>query len=177
MKALAKALEKKTGSLMPVVIGPDMDVVNGIGRLQVAAELFSFPAPKSTILSPYRPVQAFKTSPSSLKKSLPRKKIAAIAAALCYPKGQVVCWCQSNEAHQFTATKKKSVQDEARLTFDLDYEPNTILGDISPSSLKKPLPLLFGNTPLKNPSPRAQLPSASVSLVLRSLYTSKRAWR
>mgnify|MGYP007025246880 CR=1 FL=1 len=38
MKALAKALEKKTGSLMPVVIGPDMDVVNGIGRLQVAAE-------------------------------------------------------------------------------------------------------------------------------------------
>ena len=62
--------------------------------------LFSFPAPKSTILSPYRPVQAFNTSPSSLKKSLP---------------------------------------------------------------------LLFGNTPLKKPSPRAQLPSASVSLVLRSL--------
>lgn len=72
---------------------------------------------------------------SSVFNSVPfmedRKKIAAIAAALCYPKGQVVCWCQSNEAHQFTATKKKSVQDEARLTFDLDYEPNTILGDIS----------------------------------------------
>lgn len=38
MKALAKALEKNTGSAMPVVIGPDMEVVNGIGRLQVAVE-------------------------------------------------------------------------------------------------------------------------------------------
>ena len=72
---------------------------------------------------------------SSVYNSVPfmedRKKIAIIAAALCKPGGQVVCWCQSNEAHQFTATKKKSVSGEARLTFDLDYEPNTILGDIS----------------------------------------------
>ena len=72
---------------------------------------------------------------SSVFNSVPfmedRKKIAWIAAALASPKGQVVCWCQSNEAHQFVATKKKSVINEARLTFDLDYEPNTILGDIT----------------------------------------------
>nr|DAE92092.1 MAG TPA: ParB protein [Myoviridae sp. ct5xZ3] len=72
---------------------------------------------------------------SSVFNSVPfmadRKKIATIAAALCKPNGKVVCWCQSNEAHQFTATKKKSVSGEVRLTFDLDYEPNTILGDIS----------------------------------------------
>ena len=59
-----------------------------------------------------------------------RKKIATIAAALCKPNGKV-CWCQSNEAQQFTATKKRSVSGEAKLTFNLDYEPNTILGDIS----------------------------------------------
>ena len=270
MKALAKALEKKTGSLMPVVIGPDMDVVNGIGRLQVAAEAgkkfiqcvevtedqrefasamlnllsmdFSMESEYADVLrynsfmrerntretdaegncalgdgffkgvfpnnngrdffklegdvlkawtgrygdkivdfgagklnntrtlraagvyvSAFEPyfvttgdeihkqksleiaerfleevesgVEYTSVFISSVFNSEPfmedRKKIAAIAAALCYPKGQVVCWCQSNEAHQSTATKKKSVQDEARLTFDLDYEPNTILGDIS----------------------------------------------
>lgn len=36
--ALAKTLERSVGSSMPIVIGQDMNVVNGIGRLQVAAE-------------------------------------------------------------------------------------------------------------------------------------------
>ncbi len=42
-----------------------------------------------------------------------------------------MCWCQSNESQQFVITKKHSVTNNARLTFDLDYEPNTVLGDIS----------------------------------------------
>ena len=57
--------------------------------------------------------------------------IARIAAALCAPKGKVVCWCQSNQSQQFVLTKKHSVTNNSSLTFDLDYEPNTILGDIS----------------------------------------------
>ena len=56
--------------------------------------------------------------------------IAVIAAALCAPDGMVVCWCQSNKAPQFVNTKKKFLAAEKVLTFDLDYEPNTILGDI-----------------------------------------------
>ena len=72
---------------------------------------------------------------SSVFNSVPfmedRIKIAQIAAALCSPGGRVVCWCQSNESHQFVITKKHSVTNNARLTFDLDYEPNTVLGDIS----------------------------------------------
>ena len=72
---------------------------------------------------------------SSVFNSVPfmadRIMIARIAAALCAPKGKVVCWCQSNQSQQFVLTKKHSVTNNARLTFDLDYEPNTILGDIS----------------------------------------------
>lgn len=72
---------------------------------------------------------------SSVFNSVPfmedRIKIAQIAAALCSPGGRVVCWCQSNESQQFVITKKHSVTNNARLTFDLDYEPNTVLGDIS----------------------------------------------
>ena len=59
-----------------------------------------------------------------------RKQIAIIAAALCYPDGQTVCWCQSDKSPQFVNTKKKFLDAEKTLTFDLDYEPNTILGDI-----------------------------------------------
>lgn len=72
---------------------------------------------------------------SSVFNSVPfmadRIHIAQIAAALCNPDGRVVCWCQSNNAAQFVKTKVKTVRDNARLNFDLDYEPNTILGDIS----------------------------------------------
>ena len=72
---------------------------------------------------------------SSVFNSVPfmedRIKIAMIAAALCMHDGRVVCWCQSNESQQFVMTKKHSVTNNSSLTFDLDYEPNTILGDIS----------------------------------------------
>lgn len=72
---------------------------------------------------------------SSVFNSVPfmadRIMIAYIAAALCNPKGRVVCWCQSNQSQQFVITKRHSVTTNSRLTFDLDYEPNTILGDIS----------------------------------------------
>lgn len=72
---------------------------------------------------------------SSVFNSVPfmadRKQIAIIAAALCHPGGTCVCWCQSNKSHQFVGTKKKTMATEKMLTFDLDYEPNTILGDIS----------------------------------------------
>lgn len=71
---------------------------------------------------------------SSVFNSVPfmedRKQIAVIAAALCYPGGMTVCWCQSNKAPQFINTKKKYVTAEKTLTFDLDYEPNTIMGDL-----------------------------------------------
>lgn len=71
---------------------------------------------------------------SSVFNSVPfiadRKQIAVIAAALCSPGGTCVCWCQSNTSPQFVATKKKALTREKTLTFDLDYEPNTILGDI-----------------------------------------------
>lgn len=71
---------------------------------------------------------------SSVFNSVPfmadRKQIAVIAAALCAPDGMVVCWCQSDKAPQFMNTKKKYLTAEKTLTFDLDYEPNTILGDI-----------------------------------------------
>ena len=71
---------------------------------------------------------------SSVFNSVPfmadRKQIAVIAAALCSPGGRTVCWCQSNKAPQFVNTKKKFLAAEKTLTFDLDYEPNTILGDI-----------------------------------------------
>ena len=71
---------------------------------------------------------------SSVFNSVPfmadRKQIAIIAAALCYPAGQTVCWCQSDKSPQFVNTKKKFLDAEKTLTFDLDYEPNTILGDI-----------------------------------------------
>jgi len=72
---------------------------------------------------------------SSVFNSVPfmadRIKIAHIAAALCNPGGRVVCWCQSNESNQFTKTQKHTVTANALLTFNLGYEPNTILGDIS----------------------------------------------
>lgn len=71
---------------------------------------------------------------SSVFNSVPfmedRKQIAIIAAALCYPNGQTVCWCQSNKSPQFVNTKKKFLGAEKTLTFDLDYEPNIILGDL-----------------------------------------------
>lgn len=38
MAQLAKGLERETKSTMPIVIGVDSNVINGIGRLQVAAE-------------------------------------------------------------------------------------------------------------------------------------------
>ena len=43
----------------------------------------------------------------------------------------VICWCQSDKAPQFVNTKKKNMSAEKFLTFDLDYEPNTILGELS----------------------------------------------
>lgn len=71
---------------------------------------------------------------SSVFNSVPfiedRIKIAIIAAALCKPRGKVVCWCQSDESHQFVLTKKRHAKDEKGLTFDLDYEPNIVLGDL-----------------------------------------------
>ncbi len=71
---------------------------------------------------------------SSVFNSVPfmadRKHIAVIAAALCYPDGMAVCWCQSSEAPQFKLTKTKYLTAEKVLTFDLDYEPNTVLGDL-----------------------------------------------
>lgn len=72
---------------------------------------------------------------SSVFNSVPfmtdRKQIEdMIAAALCYRDGMVVCWCQSDKAPQFVNTKKKFLTAEKTLTFDLDYEPNTILGDL-----------------------------------------------
>lgn len=72
---------------------------------------------------------------SSVFNSVPfmadRIMIARIAAALCAPCGRVVCWCQSNQSQQFIITKKHNIANNSRLTFDLDYEPNTVLGDIS----------------------------------------------
>lgn len=72
---------------------------------------------------------------SSVFNSVPfmadRKMVAIIAAALCSPGGTCVCWCQSDKAPQFVNTKKKYMTTEKVLTFDLDYEPNTILGDIA----------------------------------------------
>ncbi|MBD5504607.1 MAG: ParB N-terminal domain-containing protein [Lachnospiraceae bacterium] len=72
---------------------------------------------------------------SSVFNSVPfmadRIMIARIAAALCAPSGRVVCWCQSNQSQQFIITKKHNITNNSRLTFDLDYEPNTVLGDIS----------------------------------------------
>lgn len=73
---------------------------------------------------------------SSVFNSVPfiedRKKIAIIAAALCNPNGRVVCWCQSYKANQFVITKKKNAGDgESKSTFELGYEPNTVIGDLS----------------------------------------------
>lgn len=72
---------------------------------------------------------------SSVFNSVPfiadRKNIAIIASALCYPDGMTACWCQSSQAPQFVQTKRKVVTDEKKLTFDLDYEPNVVLGEIS----------------------------------------------
>lgn len=72
---------------------------------------------------------------SSVFNSVPfmedRKQIAVIAAALSYPGGKTVCWCQSNKSAQFVITKQKSFAAETILTFDLDYEPNTVIGEIS----------------------------------------------
>lgn len=74
---------------------------------------------------------------SSVFNSVPfmedRKKIAVIAAALCYPSGQTVCWCQSNNSGTFTVTKTRRInqRESGSLLFDLDYEPNVTLGDLS----------------------------------------------
>lgn len=70
---------------------------------------------------------------SSVFNSVPfmadRKQIAIIAAALCFPDGMCASWCQSDQAPQFMRTKKKHISAEKELNFDLDYEPNVILGD------------------------------------------------
>ncbi len=74
---------------------------------------------------------------SSVFNSVPfmedRKKIAVIAAALCYPAGQTICWCQSNNSATFAHTKIKliNLHEKGSMVFDLDYEPNTTLGDLS----------------------------------------------
>lgn len=72
---------------------------------------------------------------SSVFNSVPfmedRKQIATILAALAYPSGKAVCWCQTNKSAQFMQTKHKYASGEKMLTFDLDYEPNITLGDIS----------------------------------------------
>ncbi len=72
---------------------------------------------------------------SSVFNSVPfmadRRHIAVIAAALAAPSGRCVCWCQSNKSAQFKSTKRKQLTTEKSLTFDLDYEPNVILGDIA----------------------------------------------
>ena len=38
IKQLAKSLERRIGSAMPIVIGEAGNIINGIGRLQVAVE-------------------------------------------------------------------------------------------------------------------------------------------
>ena len=224
-KQLAKSLERKIRAFMPIVIGEEGNVINGIGRLQTAAEASrkvvpcvqikkeqeAFASAMLNLLSmdfdmesnyaddlrfnsfmrerntretdaagnaalgdgffkgvfpknngrdfcildgaalethkeksleiasrfldeveagtPYSSVFI-----SSVFNSVPfmtdRKQIAVIAAALCYRDGMVVCWCQSDKAPQFVNTKKKFLTAEKTLTFDLDYEPNTILGDL-----------------------------------------------
>jgi hypothetical protein len=72
---------------------------------------------------------------SSVFNSVPfmadRKQIAIIAAALCYPSGITACWCQSDKSAQFRQTKRKAINSEKTLMFDLDYEPNITLGDFS----------------------------------------------
>lgn len=72
---------------------------------------------------------------SSVYNSVPfiedRKKIAVIAAALCAPSGQVICWCQSNNSRQFHQNDRKSISSEKIMCFELDYEPNVILGELS----------------------------------------------
>ena len=71
---------------------------------------------------------------SSVFNSVPfmrdRIRIATIAAALCKPHGKVVCWCQSNISPQFQNTKQRNVGEESVMSFDLNYEPNVILGDL-----------------------------------------------
>lgn len=72
---------------------------------------------------------------SSVYNSVPfiedRKKIAVIAAALCCPGGQVVCWCQSQDAAQFHQNDVKILSSEKIMSFELDYEPNVILSELS----------------------------------------------
>lgn len=68
---------------------------------------------------------------SSVFNSVPfiedRKKIAWILAALCSPKGKVVCWCQSNKAGQFKNAKTNSLYAGESIGFEIDYEPNTTI--------------------------------------------------
>lgn len=72
---------------------------------------------------------------SSVFNSVPfiedRKMIAIIAAALVYPKGQVVCWCQSSDSSQFRSVKHNNLSDDAKLVFDIGYEQNTVIGDLT----------------------------------------------
>ena len=72
---------------------------------------------------------------SSVYNSVPfmadRKKIAHIAAALCRPGGQVVCWCQSNKTGQFTSAKNCGVTANQKMGFAIDYEPNTVIGQLN----------------------------------------------
>ena len=71
---------------------------------------------------------------SSVFNSVPfmadRLKIAQIAAALCKPCGKVICWCQSNTCLAFLGKVKRNVDTEGKLSFNLNYEPNIILGDL-----------------------------------------------
>lgn len=69
---------------------------------------------------------------SSVYNSVPfmadRKKIAWIAAALCSPKGQVVCWCQSHKTGQFISNSRRNVANNSKMSFDINYEPHTSIG-------------------------------------------------
>lgn len=72
---------------------------------------------------------------SSVFNSVPfmadRKMIAHIAAALCKPDGQVVCWCQSHKSGQFVTNKRANVVGSAKMSFDINYEPHTSIGQLN----------------------------------------------
>lgn len=58
-----------------------------------------------------------------------RKKIAIITAALCYPEGKTVCWCQSDKSSQFDGSFTAEA-GKKRLSFRMNYEPNTVLASV-----------------------------------------------
>lgn len=72
---------------------------------------------------------------SSVFNSVPfmqdRKYIACICAALCSPNTQVICWTQGVNSCGNAAIHRgvMSKTDASRITFNVDYEPNVVLGD------------------------------------------------